>query len=134
MHWVVQPCWLRVSRWHAPALSAKTVKPPLHGTELGRSHRQPLAATPAPPPSSGWNAVDACAMIAATSTMWDTPQLGRRDAAAIYNPHTGKVIGVNALGAADRRHAGVLQEQGLRISAGVRAARGGYAGHGRHHE
>jgi gamma-glutamyltranspeptidase/glutathione hydrolase len=49
----------------------------------------------------GGNAVDAaCAMIAATSTMWDTLSWGGETQALIYNPHTGKVIGINALGVA----------------------------------
>ena len=39
-------------------------------------------------------------MIAATSTMWDTLSWGGETQALIYNPHTGKVIGVNALGVA----------------------------------
>ena len=46
----------------------------------------------------GGNAVDAaCAMIAATSTMWDTLSWGGETQALIYNPNTGKVIGINAL-------------------------------------
>lgn len=49
----------------------------------------------------GGNAVDAaCAMIAATSTMWDTLSWGGETQALIYNPHTGKIIGINALGVA----------------------------------
>ncbi len=49
----------------------------------------------------GGNAVDAaCAMIAATSTMWDTLSWGGETQALIYNPKTGKVIGINALGVA----------------------------------
>ena len=49
----------------------------------------------------GGNAVDAaCAMLAATSTMWDTLSWGGETQALIYNPHSDKVIGVNALGAA----------------------------------
>ena len=49
----------------------------------------------------GGNAVDAaCAMIAAASTMWDTLSWGGETQALIYNPHTGKVIGINALGVA----------------------------------
>jgi gamma-glutamyltranspeptidase/glutathione hydrolase len=49
----------------------------------------------------GGNAVDAaCAMLAATSTMWDTLGWGGETQALIYNPHSGKVIGVNALGVA----------------------------------
>jgi len=49
----------------------------------------------------GGNAVDAaCAMIAATCTMWDTLSWGGETQALIFNPHTGKVIGINALGVA----------------------------------
>jgi gamma-glutamyltranspeptidase/glutathione hydrolase len=49
----------------------------------------------------GGNAVDAaCTMIAATCTMWDTLSWGGETQALIYNPHTGKVIGINALGVA----------------------------------
>jgi len=63
---------------------------------------KPLAATAgAIVFQKGGNAVDAaCAMIAATSTMWDTLSWGGETQALIYNPHTGKVIGINALGAA----------------------------------
>ncbi|HEY2847241.1 MAG TPA: gamma-glutamyltransferase, partial [Pyrinomonadaceae bacterium] len=49
----------------------------------------------------GGNAVDAAAaMIAATCTMWDTLSWGGETQALIYNPHTKKVIGINALGVA----------------------------------
>ena len=49
----------------------------------------------------GGNAVDAaCAMLAATTTMWDTLGWGGETQALVYNPKTGKVIGVNALGVA----------------------------------
>lgn len=49
----------------------------------------------------GGNAVDAaCAMLAATSTMWDTLSWGGETQALIYNPQTRKVIGINALGVA----------------------------------
>ena len=63
---------------------------------------KPLAATAgAMIFQKGGNAVDAaCAMIAATSTMWDTLSWGGETQALIYNPHTGKVIGINALGVA----------------------------------
>jgi len=49
----------------------------------------------------GGNAVDAaCAMTAATATMWDTLHWGGETQALIYNPHTKKVVGINALGVA----------------------------------
>src|SRR6188474_1596798 len=81
---------------------AKTVKPPLHGQNWVAVTGKPLAATAgAATFIKGGNAVDAaCAMIAATSTMWDTLSWGGETQALIYNPHTGKVIGVNALGVA----------------------------------
>ena len=61
-------------------------------------------------------------------------QLGRRDAGADLQPaHRQGHRRQRARRRADRRHAGVLQEQGLRISAGVRPARGGHAGHARRH-
>jgi gamma-glutamyltranspeptidase/glutathione hydrolase len=82
--------------------AAKTVKPPLHGQNWVAVTGKPLAATAgAATFIKGGNAVDAaCAMIAATSTMWDTLSWGGETQALIYNPHTGKVIGVNALGVA----------------------------------
>ena len=47
------------------------------------------------------NAVDAaCAMIAATCTMWDALSWGGETQALIYNPKTKKVIAINALGIA----------------------------------
>ncbi len=49
----------------------------------------------------GGNAVDAaCAMLAATCTMWDVLSWGGETQALIYNPNTGKVIAINALGVA----------------------------------
>jgi gamma-glutamyltranspeptidase / glutathione hydrolase len=82
--------------------AAKTVKPALHGQNWVAVTGKPLAATAgAATFMKGGNAVDAaCAMIAATSTMWDTLGWGGETQALIYNPHTGKVIGVNALGVA----------------------------------
>ena len=51
--------------------------------------------------SQGGNAVDAaCAMLAATATMFDVLSWGGETQALIYNPKTKKVIGVNALGVA----------------------------------
>jgi len=46
----------------------------------------------------GGNAVDAaCAMLASTSTMWDTLGWGGETQALIYDPRTRKVVGINAL-------------------------------------
>src|SRR5690606_21448649 len=63
---------------------------------------KPLAATAgAMIFQKGGNAVDAAAaMLAATSTMWDWLSWGGETQALIYNPGTGKVIGLNALGVA----------------------------------
>jgi gamma-glutamyltranspeptidase/glutathione hydrolase len=49
----------------------------------------------------GGNAVDAaCAMLGAVATMWDTLGWGGETQALIFNPNTGKVIAINALGVA----------------------------------
>lgn len=87
----------------APAAEAqRTVKPVLHGKHWVAITGKPLAATAgAMTFANGGNAVDAaCAMLAATSTMWDTLGWGGETQALIFNPKTGKVIGVNALGVA----------------------------------
>jgi gamma-glutamyltranspeptidase/glutathione hydrolase len=83
-------------------VAARTQKPPLHGRHWMAVTGKPLAATAgAMIFQKGGNAVDAaCAMIAATSTMWDTLSWGGETQALIYNPNTGKVIGINALGVA----------------------------------
>ncbi|MBB6093276.1 gamma-glutamyltranspeptidase/glutathione hydrolase [Povalibacter uvarum] len=88
--------------WAAGPANAKPVKPVLHGQHWVAVTGKPLAATAgARIFMKGGNAVDAaCAMIAATSTMWDTLGWGGETQALIYNPHTKKVIGVNALGVA----------------------------------
>jgi gamma-glutamyltranspeptidase/glutathione hydrolase len=80
----------------------RTQKPPLHGKHWMAITGKPLAATAgAMIFQKGGNAVDAaCAMIAAASTMWDTLSWGGETQALIYNPHTGKVVGINALGVA----------------------------------
>ncbi|MDQ5859112.1 MAG: gamma-glutamyltransferase [Acidobacteriota bacterium] len=82
--------------------SAATNKPPLHAKKWLAITGKPLAATAgAMIFQKGGNAVDsACAMIAATCTMWDTLSWGGETQALIYNPRTGKVIGINALGVA----------------------------------
>src|SRR2546423_3255598 len=80
----------------------RTQKPVLHGRHWFAVTGKPMAATAgAMTFQKGGNAVDAaCAMIAAASTMWDTLSWGGETQALIYNPHTGKVIGINALGVA----------------------------------
>ena len=77
-------------------------KPVLHGKHWVAITGKPLGATAgAMTFQQGGNAVDAaCAMLAATSTMWDTLGWGGETQALIYNPHTGEVIGVDALGVA----------------------------------
>lgn len=85
-----------------PAAAQRTAKPVLHGRHWVAITGKPLAATAgAMMFQKGGNAVDAaCAMIAATSTMWDVLSWGGETQALIYNPHTRRVIGINALGAA----------------------------------
>jgi len=79
-----------------------TQKPVIHGKHWMAITGKPLAATAgATVFQQGGNAVDAaCAMLAATATMWDVLSWGGETQALIYNPHTGKVMGVNALGVA----------------------------------
>ena len=86
----------------APVAQARTQKPALHGRHWMAVTGKPLAATAgARIFEQGGNAVDAaCAMIAATSTMWDTLSWGGETQALIYNPNTGRVIGINGLGVA----------------------------------
>jgi gamma-glutamyltranspeptidase / glutathione hydrolase len=81
---------------------AKTQKPPLHGSHWMAITGKPLAATAgAMIFQRGGNAVDAaCAMIAATSTMWDTLSWGGETQALVYDPRTRKVIAINGLGVA----------------------------------
>ncbi|MGH8194708.1 MAG: gamma-glutamyltransferase family protein [Woeseiaceae bacterium] len=85
-----------------PAAAERTVKPVLHGKHWVAITGKPLAATAgATTFARGGNAVDAaCAMLAATSTMWDTLGWGGETQALIFNPQTGEVDAINALGAA----------------------------------
>lgn len=85
-----------------PSQPQRTNKPILHGRHWVAVTGKPLAATAgAMVFAKGGNAVDAaCAMLAATCTMWDTLGWGGETQALIYNPHTRQVIGVNALGVA----------------------------------
>ncbi len=81
---------------------ATTVKPVLHGRHWMAITGKPLAATAgAMTFQKGGNAVDAaCAMLAATTTMFDTLSWGGETQALIFNPKTGKVVAINALGVA----------------------------------
>jgi len=90
---------------YSPAIArsiAKTQKPPLHGRHWMAITGKPLGATAgAKIFERGGNAVDAaCAMIAATSTMWDVLHWGGETQALIYDPRTRKVIAINGLGMA----------------------------------
>ena len=85
-----------------PAAAQQTQKPVLHGKNWMAITGKPLAATAGSMIfQKGGNAVDAaCAMLAATCTMWDVLSWGGETQALIYNPKTKKVIAINALGVA----------------------------------
>ncbi|NBX57748.1 MAG: gamma-glutamyltransferase family protein, partial [Gammaproteobacteria bacterium] len=80
----------------------RTEKPPLHGQRWMAITGKPLGATAgAKIFERGGNAVDAaCAMIAATATMWDVLHWGGETQALIWHPKLKKVIAINALGVA----------------------------------
>src|ERR1700749_3790476 len=79
---------------------AQTEKPPLHGNHWMAVTGKPLAAEAgAQIFQKGGNAIDAaCAMLGAVCTRWDVLSRGGETQAVIYNPKTGKVIAINALG------------------------------------
>jgi gamma-glutamyltranspeptidase/glutathione hydrolase len=81
---------------------AKTQKPPLHGHKWMAITGKPLAATAgAMMFERGGNAVDAaCAMIAATATMWDVLSWGGETQTLVYDPRSRKVIAISGLGVA----------------------------------
>jgi gamma-glutamyltranspeptidase/glutathione hydrolase len=85
-----------------PQAQGRTQKPALHGRHWMAVTGKPLGAVAgAKIFAQGGNAVDAaCAMIAADATMWATLSWGGETQALIYNPNTGKVIGINGLGVA----------------------------------
>jgi len=85
---------------HFFASAQQTQKPPLHGTHWMAVTGKPLAAEAgAQIFQKGGNAVDAgCAMLGAVCTMWDVLSWGGETQAIIYNPKTGKVLSINALG------------------------------------
>lgn len=85
-----------------PLGAQRTQKPVLHAKNWIAITGKPLAATAGSLIfQQGGNPIDAaCAMLGATCTMWDVLSWGGETQALIYNPHTGKVIGINALGVA----------------------------------
>ena len=82
--------------------SQSTNKPILHGKNWIAITGKPLGATAGSMIfQNGGNAIDAaCAMVAATATMWDVLGWGGETQALIYHPKLKKVIGINALGVA----------------------------------
>jgi gamma-glutamyltranspeptidase/glutathione hydrolase len=95
----------------------RTQKPALHGRHWIAVTGKPLAATAgAIVFQKGGNPVDAaCAMLAATTTMWDVLSWGGETQALIYNPRTKKVIAINALGVAPTGATGdFYRSKGLR--------------------
>ena len=96
----------RVYTWAALLLCSlqihgqQTEKPPLHGNHWMAVTGKPLAAEAgAQIFQKGGNAIDAaCAMLAAVCTMWDVLSWGGETQALIYNPKTGKVVSIAALG------------------------------------
>ena len=97
------PLALAAALLQAPVAEAqRTQKPVLHGKDWIAITGKPLGATAgAKIFLQGGNAVDAAAaMLGATATMWDVLGWGGETQALVYNPETGKVIGVNALGVA----------------------------------
>ncbi|MFM7800514.1 MAG: gamma-glutamyltransferase family protein, partial [Planctomycetota bacterium] len=84
------------------AAQERTAKPPLHGSHWMAITGKPLGATAgAKMFERGGNAVDAaCAMIAATATIWDTLHWGGETQALIWHPRERRVIAINALGVA----------------------------------
>ena len=85
-----------------PQVPGRTQKPPLYGRHWMAVTGKPIAAAAgAKIFAQGGNAVDAaCAMIAATATAWTTLSWGGETQALIYNPASGKVVGINGLGVA----------------------------------
>ncbi len=85
-----------------PLSAQQTSKPVLHGKHWVAITGKPRGAVAgAKTFEKGGNAVDAAAaMLAVTATMWDVLGWGGETQALIYNPDTGKVVGINALGVA----------------------------------
>ena len=99
---IASACVMSTKAIEAQLPRGRTEKPPLHAKHWLAITGKPLSATAgALVFAKGGNAVDAvCAMLAAGTTMWDVLSWGGETQALIYNPHTKKVIGINALGVA----------------------------------
>lgn len=100
-----------------PLWAQSTQKPVLHAQHWLAITGKPMAATAgAMTFQKGGNAVDAaCAMLAATCTMWDVLSWGGETQALIYNPNTNKVIAINALGVAPTgATSGFFREKGMK--------------------
>ncbi len=96
-------CLLALTASYAAAqFPGTTNKPVLHGSNWVVISGQQMAATAgALTFARGGNAVDAaCAVLAASATVWDMMGWGGETQALIHNPNTGKVIAVDALGVA----------------------------------
>ena len=97
--------------------AVRTQKPELLARHWLAITGKPLAATAgARTFLAGGNAVDAaCAMLAATATMWDTLGWGGETQAIVWHPGERRAIGVNALGVAPSgATAEFFRQQGLR--------------------
>ncbi|MGD8362574.1 MAG: gamma-glutamyltransferase [Gemmatimonadota bacterium] len=110
-----------------PLAAQRPQKPILHGKHWVAITGKPMAATAGSMMFvKGGNAVDAaCAMLAATATMWDVLSWGGETQALIFNPNTGRVIAINALGVAPTgATADLYREKGYRYppETGVLAA------------
>jgi gamma-glutamyltranspeptidase/glutathione hydrolase len=88
--------------WAGAQEPKESNKPVLHGKHWVAITGKPLgAAAGAITFTRGGNAVDAaCAMLAAVATMWDTLGWGGETQALIFDPRSGEVKAINALGAA----------------------------------
>src|SRR5438045_8259075 len=99
---IASACVMSTEAIEAQLPRGRTEKPPLHARHWLAITGKPLSASAgALIFAKGGNAVDAAAaMLAAGCTMWDTLSCGGETQALIFNPHTRKVIGIDALGVA----------------------------------
>src|SRR5579872_5348981 len=99
---VVKTGWAALLLVALSGQAQQTEKPTLHGNHWMTVTGRPLAAEAgAQIFQKGGNAIDAaCAMLAAVCTMHIVLTWGGETQALIFNPKTGKVIAINALGVA----------------------------------